>query len=51
MGKSGGSRLTLTWDVLKLRIFFITIRGKRINFNMGCIETIHLLSCVHCGSD
>ena len=32
--------LTLTWDVLKLVALSFTAAGYRINFNMGCIETI-----------
>ena len=32
-------RLTLTWDVLKLRNCLVNSILIQINFNMGCIET------------
>ena len=32
--------LTLTWDVLKPLELLLSANSNRINFNMGCIETL-----------
>ena len=41
-------RLTLTWDVLKPKNWAAESEtGSRINFNMGCIETIFRVLCLY----